>query len=104
MNKQQALDLLINKLSAIDDQEEMKWFLKCILTDTELDNIADRIRIYATLSQQQYSQREIAKRLAVSITKVTRGAANFHVLQNNEYFQSLFHATTNQSNNITPDS
>ncbi|MDF7675449.1 trp operon repressor [Neisseriaceae bacterium ESL0693] len=92
MDKQTALDLLINRLSDIHSQNEMHWFLQCILTEAELDNIADRIRIYAALNQQQHSQREIAKQLGVSITKITRGAANFYQLQNNPYFQSLFAA------------
>lgn len=90
MDKQAALDVLINRLSDINTAKEMHWFLQCILTEAELNDIADRIRIYAALNQHKYSQREIAKQLGVSITKVTRGAANFYTLSHNPLFQSLF--------------
>ncbi|KFA40754.1 Trp operon repressor [Xylella fastidiosa] len=41
-----------------------------------MEDLIDRISIYNELLNTSNSQREVASKLGVSITKITRGAAN----------------------------
>lgn len=78
MNREEADRKLLEILCQISNKEKMSWFLDCILTPAERQDLLDRIRIYVELTSTSYSQRDCASRLDVSITKITRGAANLH--------------------------
>lgn len=63
----------IGKIITSLTDKEVCGFLSEILTPTELDTISKRWRIIKMLNEN-FSQREIAKKLNVSLCKVTRGA------------------------------
>ena len=63
----------ISKALTNMDESEIRMFLEEILTSSEVSTLAKRWRIMKMLSQG-VSQREIAKKLNVSLCKVTRGA------------------------------
>jgi TrpR family trp operon transcriptional repressor len=60
-------------LSEIDDIALIEDFLKNILTETELKNLASRWEIVKLLDQG-ISQRKIARDLHLSLCKITRGS------------------------------
>lgn len=63
----------ISKLLTNISSNEAYDFLNEILTPTEFETISKRWQIIKMLNQN-FSQREIAKELNVSLCKVTRGA------------------------------
>jgi TrpR family transcriptional regulator, trp operon repressor len=90
VNKQKGKESLINLLCDINDKVEMQFFLNQILTKAEINDLIDRIRIYRALACMQLPQRECAKILNVSISKVTRGASNIHNHKHREYWRGKF--------------
>jgi TrpR family trp operon transcriptional repressor len=90
MTPQEAYELCLKRLCAIEDPKEMQWFLDILLTNAERDDIADRIRLCSYLAGGQMSQRQIAQSLDLSITKVTRGASNLKEPKTQAYFQTHF--------------
>jgi Trp operon repressor len=90
MNKSKASQALINMLCNIQNHDEMRFFLEQILTAGEINDLLDRIRIYQMLASTETPQRECAKSLNVSISKVTRGSANLRKPKSKEYWKSKF--------------
>jgi len=90
MNKTKASQALIKMLCDIENPNEMRFFLDQILTAGEINDLLDRIRIYHILSCTETPQRECAKSLNVSISKVTRGSANLRKPKSKEYWRSKF--------------
>lgn len=64
---------LADIIVSIKERQIAKDFLKNILTPTELDEVAKRLQIVKLL-KKGISQREIAKKLDVSIGTITRGS------------------------------
>lgn len=60
-------------LSGMKDQDEIVNFMVEILTQSELETLSKRWRILNMLVQGE-TQRNIAKKLNVSLCKVTRGS------------------------------
>ena len=60
-------------LSRVKDSALIEDFLRCLLTQAEIADIAGRWALVKAL-QQNKSQREIAKDLGVSLCKITRGS------------------------------
>ena len=90
MNKSKASQALINMLCSIKKPDDMRFFLEQILTAGEINDLLDRIRIYQILACTETPQRECAKSLNVSISKVTRGSANLQKPKSKEYWISKF--------------
>jgi Trp operon repressor len=90
MNKSKASQTLINMLCNIQNYDEMRYLLDQILTAGEINDLLDRIRIYQMLACTDTPQRECAKSLNVSISKVTRGSANLRKPKSKEYWKSKF--------------
>jgi TrpR family trp operon transcriptional repressor len=90
MNRSKAKSALIEILCGIDQPSEMDYLLKQILTAAEIDDLLDRVRIYQNLACTDTPQRECAKILDVSISKVTRGASNLRNAKSKDYWQSKF--------------
>lgn len=90
MNKSKASQTLINMLCNIKKPDEMRFFLEQTLTAGEINDLLDRIRIYQILACTETPQRECAKSLNVSISKVTRGSANLRKPKSKEYWISKF--------------
>lgn len=67
------LPIFINKLLEIETKDEMRNFLKGILTPQELEEIPQRLEIVRLL-KEGIPQHEIAKRLGVGVATVTRGS------------------------------
>ncbi len=64
---------LISLLTSIKDTKKMGLFLSDILSHSEFKDVVSRWQIVKMLNQGM-SQREIAKKLGISIAKVTRGS------------------------------
>ncbi|QQR54839.1 helix-turn-helix domain-containing protein [Candidatus Peregrinibacteria bacterium] len=60
-----------------DDQQELEAILQDLLTPAELKDLDERIAIIKHLLDGE-TQREIAKKLKVSISKVSRGSLLLH--------------------------
>ena len=60
-------------LSKIKDRALIEDFLRCLLTQAEIADVAGRWALVKAL-QLNKSQREIAKELGVSLCKITRGS------------------------------
>ena len=67
------LEELSDVLVDINDREEMNEFLRGLLTEGELEEIARRIQIVKSL-KAGIAQRKIAEQLGVGIATVTRGS------------------------------
>jgi TrpR family trp operon transcriptional repressor len=90
MNRSKAKQALIDMLCNIKNPDEMRLILELILTDGEMNDLVDRIRIYQSLACTELSQRECAKSLDVSISKVTRGSSNLRNPKSKDYWRSKF--------------
>ena len=90
MNRSKAKQVLTDMLCHIETQNEMKFFLEQILTTAEINDLIERIRIYQKLICTEVPQRECAKSLNVSISKVTRGASNLRNPRVQDYWKFKF--------------
>ena len=70
MNK---IEEIVRVLSNLKDQKLMKKFFESILTPNEINDISSRWELVKLLDQG-CSQREIAKKLNLSLCKITRGS------------------------------
>lgn len=89
-NRSKAKQTLIDLLCNIQNPKEMQFILEQILTDGEMNDLVDRIRIYQSLACTELPQRECAKSLNVSISKVTRGSSNLRNPKSKDYWKSKF--------------
>jgi TrpR family trp operon transcriptional repressor len=64
---------LAKALSAARDSALIKDFLRCLLTQAEIADIAGRWALVKAL-RKKIPQREIARDLGVSLCKITRGS------------------------------
>ena len=64
---------LYELFAAVRTEKEAEILLKDILTPQELDSIAERWELIQMLAQGT-SQREVADKLGISISKITRGS------------------------------
>ena len=64
---------LVRILTLIKDSDLMEEFLNDLLTPAEFEDLIDRWQIVKQLARGT-PQREIAKRLNVSVAKITRGS------------------------------
>ncbi len=69
MQSIEELSLLLSDMT----KKEINAFLHEILTDSEIVDLSKRWRILKLLNKN-FTQREVAKELGVSLCKVTRGA------------------------------
>ncbi|MBQ9430264.1 MAG: transcriptional regulator [Kiritimatiellae bacterium] len=69
----EALRQIVKMLTEIDSEREMTSLLEVLFTPTEISDLALRWRLLAMLSAG-VPQREIARRLRVSLCKITRGS------------------------------
>lgn len=77
---------LAQLFSSIESEEEAAKLLKDLCTPQEIDSFAERWEIIQQLAARK-TQREVAEKLGVSISKVTRGS---RVLQYGEGGFELF--------------
>lgn len=68
-----AMNLLIKTLFAVKNEEEMENILKGLFTPGEIEEFAQRIKIFKML-KDGVVQRTIAQELGVGIATVSRGA------------------------------
>ncbi len=54
--------------------DELSQLLDCFLTIEEKKDITDRYKIIKALLEEKLTQRDMAKKLNVSIAKITRGS------------------------------
>ncbi len=64
---------IIGVMSKVDDPKLMESFMHNILTPSELEEIARRLQIFKML-HKGVAQRDVAKKLGVSIGTVSRGS------------------------------
>lgn len=72
-NNSKYLSELSTVVAKIDNKSVAKEFLTNILTPSELDEVAKRLQIVKLL-KKGVPQRDIAKKLDVSIATITRGS------------------------------
>jgi len=72
-NNIDAYQSLVQHLTQLTDSHEIEAILAALLTDKELQEIANRVRIFDLL-QQGVTQRAISQQLGVGIATVSRGA------------------------------
>ena len=70
------LEGLAKTLHGIKTEEELQAFLSDLLTEKEIEKLAERIRVMYYLTEPM-SQREIQKEAKVAIATVSRGAQLF---------------------------
>ena len=70
---QQMLSALATALVSIESAEEMKRFLRELLTNDELRDVTLRWQLLVLLTQG-LTQRKIADELQISLCKITRGS------------------------------
>ena len=73
MSTTKMLNELVDTILELKTSQEVKEFLKGILTPTELEEIPTRLQIVKMLKQGT-PQREIAEKLGVGVATVTRGS------------------------------
>jgi len=71
MKLPESLKLITDTLWQIEDKKDFKWSLEDLLTPWEIISIAERINILKLLKKGK-SQRDIAEKLWISVTTVTR--------------------------------
>ena len=64
---------LYELFASVKDEKEAELLLQDILTPQELDSVAERWQLVQALASGM-PQREIAKKLNISISKITRGS------------------------------
>ncbi len=64
---------LYELFSSVKNEEEAELLLKDILTPQELDSVAERWQLIQALDAGT-PQRDIAEKLGISISKITRGS------------------------------
>ncbi len=69
----QALEEIAESLTSMDKNEIISFF-KELLTPAEITTLSKRWNIVKMLASGEYTQRDVAKKLNVSLCKVTRGA------------------------------
>lgn len=67
------LDAIVSEIMPIKTGKEMKDFLAGLLTQKEIGELAKRIRIIKLL-KENIPQHEIARKLKVGVSTVTRGS------------------------------
>ena len=72
-NNIDAYQSLVQHLTQLTNSHEIEAVLAALLTDKELQEIANRVRIFDLL-QQGVTQRAISQQLGVGIATVSRGA------------------------------
>ena len=72
-NKRKEIAELARILADLNEPKLIKDFLICMLTPKEIDEIAGRWSLVKMLDRGE-SQREIARRLGMSLCKITRGS------------------------------
>lgn len=70
---EKAFQELVQILVDAENEEELKAFLKCLLTPSELYEITTRWAL-VRLIDEGMSQRKIAEKLGLSLCKITRGS------------------------------
>ncbi|WP_257284174.1 trp operon repressor [Endozoicomonas sp. SESOKO1] len=75
---------VIKLLKGQQDLEALHEVMRVLLTQEEREAIGSRLAIMRALLSGEESQREIARRIGVSITKVTRCSNYLKTLSDNE--------------------
>jgi Trp operon repressor len=81
---------LAEHIASLETPGEVIRLLDMLLTDGEIKDIRDRVRIYQLLASSTHSQRDVARLANVSISKVIRGAANARLPKVRAYFSKHF--------------
>ncbi|HPO02598.1 trp operon repressor [Treponema zuelzerae] len=68
-----AFQELCRALSRADDEELIEGFMSCLLTPTEVQEISSRWALVREIDAGT-TQREIARKLGLSLCKITRGS------------------------------
>jgi TrpR family trp operon transcriptional repressor len=74
MQKYPGWKLFLEMCQSTTSPKELDRFLSFFLTPEEVDNMNKRVLLVQALLQNEKPQRDIAKDLQVSISKITRGS------------------------------
>lgn len=76
IQRRQAFSELCSALARSDDPVLIGEFLECLLTPTELDEVSSRWALVREIDSGT-TQREIARKMGLSLCKITRGSREF---------------------------
>lgn len=87
--KKSPLSEIAQKIAKFESEKEATYFLKAFLTPKELKVLCDRYKIVELLLQK-IPQREISKKLGVSISQISRGSEELQFGNGIEFFPKFF--------------
>ena len=91
-NKAQVLKTIAAIVAQMDSEKEVENFLRAFMTPKECDTLCDRYLLIEML-MEGHPQREISKRLGVSISQISRGSAELQFGVGREVFPRVFPKT-----------
>ncbi len=90
-----AIEELSTAISKVDDKELIERFLKCLLTESEINGVASRWALVRQIDKG-VTQRTIANDLGISLCKITRGSKELK--KENSAFKQIIDIYENKSN------
>ncbi|MCR4939662.1 MAG: trp operon repressor [Treponemataceae bacterium] len=73
LRSEESFNELVDLIAKTDDPEFLGAFFKCLFTPAEVHDIADRWLLVKEI-EKGTTQREIARKLRISLCKITRGS------------------------------
>jgi Trp operon repressor len=74
VKKKSGWQYFLELCRAAASEQELQDLLLLLFTPEEVENLDKRVSLIQALLEEKATQREIAKTLAVSISKITRGS------------------------------
>lgn len=80
---------IVQKIGKLESQEDREAFLRAFLTPKEVKTLGDRYKIIEMLLQG-VPQREIAQKLKVSVSQISRGSQELQFGVGADIFPKIF--------------
>lgn len=87
--KKSPLPEIAQKIAKLESEKDANDFLKAFLTPKEIKTLCDRYKIVEMLLQK-IPQREISKKLGVSVSQISRGSEELQFGNGIKFFPKFF--------------